>query len=121
MGTSADYKYEHHLIYYKATCVTNCFQVGVEQTPATETELMGDAYPNPASDNQSVIVPLNITTSNARFTVKNILGQVVLSYDNLSVGKQDITINTQHLASGLYLYALEAGNTVITKKLSVTK
>ncbi len=121
MGTSADYSYEHHLIYYKATCATNCYQVGVEQTPATQAELMGDAYPNPASESQSVIVPLNITSPNARFTVKNILGQVIMSYDNLNVGKQEISINTNHLAGGIYLYAIETGNTVITKKLSITK
>jgi len=121
MGTTADYNYEHHLIYYKATCATNCFQVGIEPSTASSAELMGEAYPNPASENQSVIVPLNISTSGARFTVKNILGQVVLTQENLPLGKQEININTQHIAPGIYLYAIEAGNTVITKKLSITK
>ena len=33
MGTDASYSYEHHLFYYKTTCLTNCSEVGIENTP----------------------------------------------------------------------------------------
>jgi len=121
MGTTADYRYEHHLIYYKATCATNCSEVGIENAASNSMDILGDAYPNPAYNKAFVNIPLNITAKDAKLTVKNILGQDLISYNNLALGNSNIAINTNNLSSGIYLYTLEAGSNIITKKFSICK
>ena len=121
MGSTADFSYEHHSIYYKATCLTNCGSVGIENTVVINTAVLGDAYPNPVIGNASINIPLNVSDKNAKLTVKNILGQELASYNNLTSGSSDITINTSNFPSGIYLYTLETGSNVITKKFSINK
>jgi len=121
MGTTADYSYEHHLVYYKTTCATNCGEVGMAQTVNNATTSLGDAYPNPALNNMSINIPLSVNTNNATLTVKNILGQIITQYNSFNLGNNEITISTSNLSSGIYLYTLEAGNQIITKKFTVNK
>ncbi len=121
MGTTADYSYEHHLIYYKTTCATNCGETGMPQIVNNPTTTLGNAYPNPASNNMSINIPLSVNANNAKLTVKNILGQVVAEYSGFNLGNNEITISTNKLASGIYLYTLEAGQQFITKKFSINK
>lgn len=121
MGTAPTYSYEHHLFYYKTTCTTNCSEVGIEAPVTQISTTLGDAYPNPSQNNANIHIPVSVNTANAQLTVKNILGQMVMSYNNISQGNTELTINTQNLPAGVYLYTLEAGNEIITKKFSITK
>jgi len=120
MGSTATYKYEHHLIYYKVVCETGCSTTGLNVLTNGQT-ILGDAYPNPQSKGNSINIPLDINDNNAVLTVRNILGQVFMTIDDLSIGKQNIEINTNQLQSGVYLYTLEVDNKTITKKFTISK
>jgi len=120
MSASASYKYEHHLIYYKTTCQTNCSEVGTTQLTNSTAPALGDAYPNPSMGN-AVNIPLNISTAGSKLYIKNILGQTISSYNNLPIGQSEINISTIDLPVGIYLYTLENSSNQITKKLIINK
>jgi len=120
MGSTADYSYEHHLFYYKTTCLTNCGEVGIENTTINSKTALGDAFPNPSNLNSTINIPVNTTSEGAVLIVKNILGQALISY-KLNVGSSNVAVNTLNLPAGIYLYTLEADGHSITKKLSINK
>lgn len=41
--------------------------------------------------------------------------------ERMQAGHQKVSFDAQHLASGMYIFRLKAGNTVITKKLALIK
>ena len=75
-------------------------------------------YPNPF--NPSTIITFDLPVSqNVKLTVFDILGNETETLLNkyLSSGKHMITFNADALPSGIYLYQLEAGNFVQSKKM----
>lgn len=79
-------------------------------------------YPNPSSDFTNVAFTLDQPTT-ARVDVCDILGTVVYSSATrqFSAGQNQIRINNQSLASGMYVVKLTIGNQVISRKISVVK
>ncbi|MCE1189458.1 MAG: carboxypeptidase regulatory-like domain-containing protein [Ignavibacteria bacterium] len=79
-------------------------------------------YPNPF--NPTTVISYQIP-SDAKVVLKvyNILGKEVatLVNGNQAAGKYNVTFNGSNLASGVYLYKLEAGNFSATKKLVLMK
>ena len=75
-------------------------------------------YPNPF--NPSTIITFDLPVSqNVKLTVFDILGNETETLLNkyLSSGKHTITFNADAFPSGIYLYQLEAGNFVQSKKM----
>ena len=83
---------------------------------------LGQNYPNPFNPTTKIQFTIP-QASNVRLAVYNILGQQVaeLVNDFKSAGSYNVSWNAEDLSSGLYLYRLETGNQIITKKMTLLK
>ena len=80
-------------------------------------------YPNPFNPNTvieySVASPVNVT-----LTIYSVLGEqvaVLVNNQFTEAGKYNVQFNASNLASGTYIYRLQAGNFVSTKKMLLMK
>ncbi len=83
---------------------------------------LGANYPNPFNPRTSISFQMP-STSLARLAVYDMLGREVAVLVNgvTSTGRHEVTFDASKLASGLYLYALEAGGTRITRTMVLLK
>ena len=81
-----------------------------------------NAFPNPVSASSRLTIQYNVKNNNSKdlkLVIKNLMGSAV-SVIPLSQAADQISLELNHLKSGLYLYSIEAnGVTLLTKKLSV--
>ena len=79
-------------------------------------------YPNPFNPSTTIEFDLP-KTGDVTLKIFNILGEEVatLAYDRLSAGSYSYDWDASHLASGVYLYRLEAEGFVQTKKMILMK
>ena len=79
-------------------------------------------YPNPFNPNTQIdfIVP---ETANVQLQIYNILGQKVqtLKNERMAPGYYSITFEANSLSSGVYIYQLQMGNKIITKRMLLLK
>lgn len=116
------------------------YQSGAERTvsftlsPLTTTAVNGSKpgvpsvfslqqnYPNPFNPSTTIsfTIPEAVRVS---LKVYNLIGQEVAQLMNevRSAGTYTVRFNASHLASGIYLYKLTAGNQVITRKMVLMK
>jgi hypothetical protein len=92
----------------------------ISSTPVDFT--LSQNYPNPFNPSTKIMYSI-VEPTQVKLTVTNILGQVVetLVNDFRSAGTYEVTFNASDLASGLYIYTLEAGSTFISKKMTLLK
>jgi len=79
-------------------------------------------YPNPF--NPSTVIRYGLSQqSPVTLTVYNVLGQQVAELVNevQAAGNYEVTFDASHLSSGVYLYRMQAGNFVETKKFVLVK
>ena len=80
-------------------------------------------YPNPF--NPTTTIQYGVPeTSEVTIEVFNMLGQkvaILINKESKTAGRYTIQFDAGNLASGLYLYRLKAGNTIIIKKLTLIK
>ncbi|BDQ01833.1 T9SS type A sorting domain-containing protein [Ignavibacterium sp.] len=79
-------------------------------------------YPNPFNPSTKIVYSV-AKPGKVKLYVTNILGQVVeeLVNDFRETGTYEINYNAENLSTGLYIYTLEAGNTKISKKMTLLK
>jgi len=91
--------------------------------PSAPVELsLGQNNPNPF--NPTTVIKFGLPEdSYVRLTVYNVLGQVVsnLADGYFQAGYHSVTWHGDNVASGIYLYRLEVGNTVMTRKMVLMK
>ncbi|MCL4547355.1 MAG: T9SS type A sorting domain-containing protein [Bacteroidetes bacterium] len=90
------------------------------ETPANFALLQN--FPNPF--NPSTIIRFELPKeSNVTLKVFNILGEEVATLVNkvMTPGRQEVTFDGSKLASGMYIYRIQAGNFVEVKKLLLLK
>jgi len=79
------------------------------------------AYPNPTTDKLYIDVDLD-ENSKTKVSILDNMGKVVLSknYGSLN-GPNTLELDTDNLASGLYLVRVSLGDSFATKKITITK
>ena len=79
-------------------------------------------FPNPFNPNTSISFTLP-ESGNVKLTVYNLLGQEIAILVNgvKEAGTHIINFNVEELNSGIYIYKIEAGNFVQTKKMTLIK
>lgn len=88
----------------------------------TSVELQQN-YPNPFNPRTTIAFGTP-ETGKVTLEVFDVLGRKVatlLAGENKAAGRHTVTFNASNLASGMYIYRLQAGSTVITKKLTLIK
>jgi hypothetical protein len=96
------------------------------------TSVSSDQLPTVFELNQNYPNPFNPTTairfalpeaSAVRLSVYNMLGQqvAVISNGEMSAGWHTVNFDASALSSGMYIYRLEAGNFVQTRKMTLLK
>lgn len=93
-----------------------------DQTFIPETSSLYQNYPNPFNPSTTIKF-YNNKNGNVKLTVYNMKGAVVkeLLNETLESGFHNIDFNASMLNSGVYYYALEAGNKKIMKKMLLVK
>jgi hypothetical protein len=96
--------------------------VGVENGDLNNNVVLGNAYPNPTS-NEAVITFELPAINNITIDLVNVYGQQVAIVANgeFAAGAHKVTVSTDKLASGVYFYNLRTNDQVLSKKLVVTK
>lgn len=80
-------------------------------------------YPNPFNPTTTIKFSLP-ETADVRLEVFNLLGQKVMTLvggTKMPAGHHQVTFNAQDLASGMYIYRIEAANFVSTKRMMLIK
>ncbi|MFV1980347.1 MAG: T9SS type A sorting domain-containing protein, partial [Rhodothermia bacterium] len=79
-------------------------------------------YPNPFNPSTSINYGLK-NTSHVTLQVFDVTGRLVetLVDEQLSAGSYRVTFDAGNLASGVYLYRMQAGPTVITNRMLLLK
>jgi len=97
--------------------------VGIENEAQIPSEfVLEQNYPNPF--NPSTTIKFTIPkTEYVNLTVYNLLGQKVktLVSEEKNQGSYEVVFNASNLPSGMYVYRLQAGNSVRTKKMILVK
>ncbi|MBE9480414.1 MAG: T9SS type A sorting domain-containing protein [Bacteroidetes bacterium] len=86
-----------------------------------KNELM--AYPNPFKENVTIKYFIN-SVSDVKLSVYNAIGQEITILDealNQAAGNYEIRFNASNLQNGIYYYTLKTNNSIIVKKLILSK
>ncbi|MCH8568767.1 MAG: S8 family peptidase [Balneolales bacterium] len=108
----------------------NRFTINITLSPTStvpETDLptavsLDQNYPNPFNPITQITYALPEATE-VQLEVYNLMGQrvAILVNESQSAGHHTVQFDGQSLASGVYLYRLQAGNTVISRKMTLLK
>ena len=97
------------------------------ETSAEEPELtsrfeLNQNYPNPFNPSTSISFTLP-EAGHVTLNIYSITGQLVSQVVNerLSSGSHSVTVDGSHLSSGLYIYQLQSGDLVQSKKMMLVK
>lgn len=84
--------------------------------------VLNQNYPNPFNPSTNISFELP-TAQFVTLNVYNMLGQQVASIinENVSAGSHTVQFNATDLSSGIYIYRLQAGDFVQTKRMSLIK
>ncbi len=96
---------------------------GIETTlDVPEQVQLFQNYPNPFNPNTTISFALN-EPGKVELVVYDLLGRKIqeLINDNYSSGIYKISFSANTLSTGVYVYQLKTGNTIITKKLTLIK
>lgn len=79
-------------------------------------------YPNPFNPNTNIRFELP-EPDKVKLSIYDMIGRKIITLvdKQMSAGVHQVTFEAGNLSSGTYLYRLEAGNTILTKKLSLIK
>ena len=79
-------------------------------------------YPNPFNPSTKITFEL-AKSEKVKLAVYNLLGEqvAVLVNGTRNAGPQTVTFDAKNFSSGVYFYKLEAGSTVLAKKMMLLK
>jgi glucuronoarabinoxylan endo-1,4-beta-xylanase len=94
--------------------------VATEELP---TEVMlSQNYPNPFNPSTTIRFALPVPTE-VRLDVFDLLGRQIVTLVNgaMPAGNHQVILNGANLSSGVYVYRIQAGGVVISRKLTLLK
>ncbi len=94
-----------------------------EELGTVETFSLEQNYPNPFNPTTNIRFNLP-NAADVTLTVYNVLGQKVatlLNNKKFTVGSHDVAFDARNLASGVYIYRIEAGSFTKSKKMMLIK
>jgi dienelactone hydrolase len=96
--------------------------LGLYPDPSPEEFVLYQNFPNPFNPVTKIDFSLS-SNANVRLSVYNFVGELVevLVNSNFAAGNHSITFNANNLSSGIYLYKLEAGSFIQTKKMTILR
>ena len=105
-----------------AEIVTSVKSISVDNNLVPESITLNQNYPNPFNPSTTITFALPEAAA-VKLTVYNILGQEVAQLLNgfQNAGTVTVNWNAGNVASGLYIYRLEAGNVTLAKKMTLLK
>ncbi len=105
-------------IRYSQTLVS--LDDGISQQP--DNFQLGQNYPNPFNPSTTIFYQLP-RSSQVRLTVYDLLGREIMTLVNREqpAGEYSVKVNAGNLPSGIYLYRLEAGSFIQTRKMMLLK
>jgi len=82
--------------------------------------IVSSNYPNPFTGKTSVDITLEKAVD-LKIEISNVVGQVLstTTYQNLRPGLNTLTLDVSSLAHGLYFFTVKAGNSSVTKTMTV--
>ncbi len=105
-----------HEIIYAAVPVADIVS-GVSEPNTVFNQV--DVYPNPANDNATLMINLD-EASEVTITMYNSMGQVVSSDNkNLVMGTNNVALDVENLAAGVYFINVQQGTSKVSKKLVI--
>jgi hypothetical protein len=86
------------------------------------TPLLSQNYPNPFNPTTTIVFTI-LKSEHVRLKIYSLLGETIerLVSEKLQAGTYSYTWNSTNLPSGLYMYRLDAGNFVETKKMVLVR
>ena len=108
---------------YRAITLTNSSSVGNEELAALPEKFdLKPNYPNPFNPSTQIAFDLPESTD-VRLMVFDVLGRQVATLINQSMkaGTHTVSFDAQRLASGVYIYRLEAGSFSMTRNMMLIK
>ncbi len=115
--------YDELTLYARSVLSYDGAPVSVDPAPGIPVVVSLDQnYPNPFNPVTQIRYELP-AAADVKLDVFNIQGQHVATLVNTTqhAGSHIVAFDASHLASGIYLYRLQASNTVITKKMTLIK
>jgi hypothetical protein len=109
-------------IYYKRNPSGNPVQVSAQDTNIPDDYVLSQNYPNPFNPN--TVISFSLPQSEVvTLSVFNILGEetALLVAGRLAAGTHRVEWRPQDVPSGVYLYRIQAGSFVQTRKLAFIK
>ncbi|MDP2387241.1 MAG: T9SS type A sorting domain-containing protein [Bacteroidota bacterium] len=95
--------------------------VGIKQVAGTLISGVSQNFPNPFSASSTVKVNLN-KSENITLNVMNNIGQVVATQTvKGNAGSNELTIDAANLSNGIYFYSVIAGDSKVTRKMTIVK
>ena len=96
--------------------------IGDEGSTTPTDYMLGQNYPNPFNPSTSIQFALPVS-GQVQIDVYNMIGSRVMTIVNgtMSAGYHVVTLDASSLSSGMYVYRLRAGNTMLTKKMTLVK
>jgi len=99
----------------------NFCSVGIKEVAGTTISNVGQNFPNPFTGTTTINVNLT-KAETVTLNVTNSIGQVVATkVVKGTAGKNEITVDGSSLTAGIYFYTVVAGDSKVTRKMSVVK
>lgn len=96
---------------------------GIEKSNVPKTTTLHQNYPNPF--NPATVISYQLTVmSEVRLDIFDLVGRKVatlLNGERKSAGNHSITFDASSLSSGIYIYRLQSGNSILTQKMTLIK
>ena len=113
---------DHAPVWTRFDFSRNLVRIDTNSTERPTNIELSQNYPNPF--NPATVIEYTLPVNSAvELSVFNMLGQrvAILVNEQMQAGKHEVVFDASGLSSGVYFYRLNAGNTQLTRKMTLIK